>query len=205
MNTINKKTGRRPGKSITKDKIITIAQELFTKTNYEQTSIRNIAKLAEVDPSLVLHFFNSKQELFIEAMTPSQNMPQKIAKALEGDTETCGIRVTTLFVDMLEAQATNRVILSIVRAVIQVPAAASLLKVLLIRPILNTFKNSEKLDNAELRATLVESQLMGIIMSRYILKIEPLASLPSDQLISYLAPTIQRYLMDNLSFKNVNG
>ncbi len=189
-----KKAGRRPGKTATKEQIISAAQTFFAKTSYDQTTIRDIAKQAHVDPALIMHYFRTKQELFISAMTPPQQVPQKIAKALEGDAETLGLRLATLFVGLLEAKATNQIVIGVLRAVIHVPEAASLLKTILVSPILTVFKKSGKLDNPELRATLVQTQLVGLVITRYILKIEPIASLPKDELISYIAPTLQRYL-----------
>lgn len=201
MSAENKKPGRRPGKSATKNQIVTAAQKLFTKTNYDQATIREVAKLAHVDPALVMHYFRTKQELFIAAMTPSQNVPQKITKVLQGDTQTLGVRLATLFITMAESKTTNYIITNVIKAVIQVPEATLLLKILLVRPIITAFKNSDKLDNPELRVTLVQSQLLGLAMTRYILKIEPLASLPPAELIAYLAPTLQRYLTGELTKK----
>lgn len=199
----SKKTGRRPGKTATKEQIISAAQIFFAKTSYDQTTIRNIAKQANVDPALVMHYFGTKQELFIAAMTPPQKVPQKIAKALEGDTQILGFRLATLFVSFLENKTTNHIVVGVLRAVIHVPGAASLLKTILVNPILIAFKNSGKLNNPELRATLVQSQLVGLIITRYILKIEPMASLSSDEIIAYLAPTLQRYLTGDLENKNL--
>ncbi len=201
MNILNKKAGRRPGKSSTKEQIIHVAQTLFTQTSYDQTTMRDIAKRAHVDPALIIHYFGTKQELFIAAMTLSQSIPKKIEKELKGDTETLGLRLATLFISIIEKKASNHIVINVMRAVIQIPGAASLLKAILVRPILNTFKNSDKLDNAELRATLVQSQLVGLIVSRYILKVEPLASLSPDEVITYIAPTLQRYLTGDLVSK----
>jgi AcrR family transcriptional regulator len=198
MDTTIKKAGRRPGKTATKEQIITAAQSFFAKISYDQTTIRDVAKQAKVDPALVMHYFGTKQELFIAAMTPPQKVPQKIAKALEGDTETLGLRLATLFVGFLENKTTNYIVVGVLRAVIHVPEAASLLKTILVSPILTVFKNSGKLDNPELRATLVQTQLVGLVITRYILKLEPIASLPPNKLITYLAPTLQRYLTGSL-------
>ncbi len=199
MGELSKKMGRRPGQNETKTKIIVVAQSLFANTSYDQTTIRGIARLAEVDPALVMHYFGTKQELFVAVMAPAQHIPEKITRELTGNTETLGLRLATLFVGILESKATNHLIVSAMRAVVQVPGAASLLKEVLIRPILNVFKNYKELDNAELRVTLIQSQLLGVVIVRYILKIQPLASLPPDKLIEYLAPTLQRYLTGDLN------
>ncbi len=199
MDTATKKAGRRPGQNKTKAKIIVAAEALFTKEGFDHTTIRSIAKHAEVDPALVMHYFGSKQELFIEAMAPSQQMPRKIAQELtRGDPETMGFRLATLFVCMLEARSTGHVVVNVLKAAVRIPGAAALLKTILVRPILKAFKEST-FDHAELRATLAQSQLVGIVLTRYIIKIEPLASLPSNELIECIAPTLQRYLTGNLN------
>jgi AcrR family transcriptional regulator len=198
MNTASKKAGRPSGQSTAKTNILTTASELFTKDGYDQVTIRAVAQQAKIDPSLVMHYFGSKQELFIAAMAPTQGVPHKIAKELEnGDAETLGLRLATLFIGMAESKSSGHIIVTALKAAIRIPGAAVLLKTILVRPILKVFRKSA-LDNAELRATLAQSQLIGLVMTRYILKIEPLASLPADELISYLAPTLQRYLTGDL-------
>ncbi len=191
--------GRRPGQNKTKAKIIVAAEALFAKEGFDHTTIRAIARQAGVDPALVLHYFDSKQELFIAVMTPPQRMPHKIAKELaNGNPETLGLRMATLFVSMLDAKSTNHIVVNVLKAAIRIPGAAVLLKRIMVRPILKAFKESA-LDHAELRATLAQSQLVGMVMTRYILKVEPLASLPPKELIAYIAPTLQRYLTGDLN------
>ena len=198
MSKAIKKVGRPSGQSTAKAKILSAAEKLFAKDGYDQTTIRAVAKQAGVDPALIMHYFGSKQELFIAATAPAQGVPHKIAKELgDGDPETLGLRLATMFVGMLESKPSNHIVVTALKAAIRIPGAAALLKTMLVRPILKTFKDSA-LDHAELRATLAQSQLIGLVMVRYILKIEPLASLPADELISYLAPTLQRYLTGDL-------
>lgn len=197
MTTTAKKLGRRPGQTGTKQKILSSAEDLFARYGYDQTTVRSIAEIAGVDPALVIHYFGTKEELFVAAMTPTQDVPHKISSVLGGDPESMGLGLATLFVTMLDGKATNHIIVNALKAAIRIPGAASLIKVVLVRPILKTFKESA-LDNAELRATLAQSQLLGIAMSRYILRIEPISSLSSDELITYLAPTLQRYLTGDL-------
>jgi AcrR family transcriptional regulator len=197
----SKKVGRRPGQSTTKADITIAARALFARIGYDPTTIRDIADRAGVDPALVMHYFATKQELFIAAMIPPQDMPHQISEQLAGDTATLGLRLATLFVGKLESKMTNQIIVGTLRAAVRVPGAAALLRVVLVRPILNVFKDSQKLDNAELRAGLVQSQMIGLVMTRYILKVQPLASASAEELVAYLAPTLQRYLTGDLSNK----
>ena len=44
------------------------------------------------------------------------------------------------------------------------------------------------------RASLISTQVIGLAMIRFIWRIEPIASLPEDDVVAWLAPTIQRYL-----------
>jgi AcrR family transcriptional regulator len=199
MNKIVKKAGRRPGQSTSKASILSAAQTLFAETGYDQTTIRAVAKQAEVDPALVMHYFATKQELFIATMVPQQDIPIKIAKELAGDIQTLGLRLATIFISMQESKTTNRMVIGALRSIVSIPESTTLLQEVLVKPILKSFKASGKFDQPELRATLVQSQLVGVIMTRYILKVEPLASISTNKLIEYLAPTLQRYLTGNLN------
>jgi len=205
MDRSSKRPGRRPGQSTTRDRIIAEARELFANVDYDHTTIRAVAEQAEVDPALVMHFFKSKQELFIAAMAPYPEMPRKISRELAGDSRTLGLRLATLFVSMLESKTTNQVIIGSLRAAVRLPGAALLLRKILVKPILKAFKESNKLDNPELRAALVQSQLVGVAVTRYILKLEPVASVPADELVRHLAPTLQRYLTGDLNPKELNN
>jgi hypothetical protein len=129
------RTGRRPGASGTRERILAAARSDFGKTGYERTTIRGIAAQARVDPALVMHYFESKDGVF--------------------------------------------------RAAVTFPS---------IRP--NSYPGCWRPAWPQLRAALVASQLVGLAMIRYSVKVEPLASASTDDLVAWLGPTLQRYLTD---------
>jgi AcrR family transcriptional regulator len=63
-----KRPGRRPRGSAARDDILAAARALFSSNGWEGTSIRAIARKADVDPGVVLHYFGDKEGVFKEAM-----------------------------------------------------------------------------------------------------------------------------------------
>jgi AcrR family transcriptional regulator len=189
-----KRTGRRPGKSRTREAILEAARRQFAELGYDRTTIRSIAAEAGVDAALVLHYFRSKQELFLAVVELPFDPAAELPALLAGDRRKVGERLARMFVGALEdADARNRWT-SMIRAAASEPAAAEMLRQLLTKRVFVPLAETLGVEDAQLRATLVGSQFVGVVMARHIVRIEPLASLPSDDLAHAIAPTLQRYL-----------
>lgn len=198
--------GRRPAGQSAREDILAAAQSLFAAHGYSGTTLRAIAAEAQVDPALIAHYFGTKQEMFVTVMAPTTSGPAAIAQVLEGDPEMIGVRLAHFFVSMLENKTTGRIIVGLIRATSSEPLAAAMLKNVLARPILHVFKTAAVLDEqAEIRASLVQSQLLGLVTSRYILKMPPLVTATPEELVQYLGPTIQRYLMGDINAETKGG
>ena len=191
--------GRRPGTSGTREAILTAARRQFAERGYDRTSLRGIAREARVDPALVTHFFGSKQRLFVEVVElpfdPGQILPQVFA----GEPATVGVRFAELVVSLLEDPDARARITGVVRAAASEPAAARMVRELLMREIWAPAASLLGADDAELRMNLVGSQVVGLVMARYVVGAEPLASLPADEVAAAIAPTLQRYLAEPLA------
>ena len=188
------RTGRRPGSSGTREAIAAAAKRRFAERGYERTTIRGIAEEAGVDPALVSHFFGSKQKLFLSVMelpfAPEEVMPEVLA----GRRSQAGERLARFYVGMLEDPRSRSVITGIVRAAASEPDAARMARDLVAGRIVAAVSEALGVDDARLRASLVGSQLIGLAMARYIVRVEPLASLSADELVEAIAPNLQRYL-----------
>jgi len=201
-----KTAGRRPAGQSAKEDILAAAQSLFAAHGYSGTTLRAIAAEVQVDPALIAHYFGTKQELFVTAMAPTTSGPAAIAHILKGDPATIGIRAARFFVGMLENEATGHIVVGLIRAASSEPLAAAMLKNVLARPILRVFKTAAVLDeHAEIRASLVQSQLLGLVTSRYILKMPPLVKATPEELVQYLGPTLQRYFVDDITAEIKGG
>jgi AcrR family transcriptional regulator len=189
------RTGRRPGAAGTRDRILVAARTHFGEVGYEGATIRGIAAAAGVDPKLVLHYFGSKDGVFVAALEfpfdPSAVLPKLIEPGLEG----LGVRLARFFLETWESPAGSRM-LALMRSVVASERAASLLRDFVTREVLARLAQALKLDEPRLRATLAASQLIGVAFLRYIVKVEPLSSVPAGTVAKWVGPALQRYLTD---------
>lgn len=190
--------GRRPGQSKSRQQILLAAQKLIANKGYDRTTMRDVATLAGVDPALIVYFFKTKQQLFIEAILPVYEPRQDVPKLLSGDKSTLGRRLATYLVNYLENPKSRNVVISLVRASLSEPEAAKIFKKLFVDRTGDMLAGVEGIDRPELRANLAGTQYMGLVLLRYIMKIEPLASASKEAMVDYIAPTLQRYITGNL-------
>jgi AcrR family transcriptional regulator len=189
------RTGRRPGLGGTRERILAAARSDFGHSGYEGTTIRGIAAQAKVDPALVMHYFESKDGVFRAAVKfpvdPAEFIPRLLAPGLDG----LGERLVRVFVETWDSPAGSP-LLGLIRSVVGNEDAAALLREFVTREVLGRIARALELDQPQLRAAMVASQLVGLAMIRYVVKVEPLASARTDDLVAWLGPTLQRYLTD---------
>jgi AcrR family transcriptional regulator len=189
------RTGRRPGNQDTREAILAAARKAFTERGYDKASIRQIATLAEVDPALVHHYFGSKDKLFLATMEapidPGEVIPQVFAAGTDG----VGERLVRMVLTVWDSPAGGSIV-ALLRSALSHDYSARMLREFVTSQILRRIVQHLDIDpkEAPLRSTLAASQLVGLAMTRYIVKIEPIASTPREVLVSAIGPTIQRYL-----------
>jgi AcrR family transcriptional regulator len=189
--------GRRPGAPDTRAEILTSARTLFAARGFAGTSVRAIAADAGVDPSLVHHYFGSKDDLFVAALQLPVDPRVALLPVLEGGLEGAGERLLRVFVSVWDDETARLSLLGLVRGVVD-PAGRQLLRDGLFGVILGPIAPALGLDEPQRRLALVASQMIGVVMMRYVLEVEPLASMETDVLVATYAPTLQRYLADPL-------
>lgn len=197
MNSVNsistKSVGRPQGGSDAKEKILDAARKLFAENGFDRSSLRQIAMLAGVDPSLISHHFGSKQKLFVEAVFPLLDGPRLLPSAFEGDRATLGLRLATLFVSLASQPSTQDLMLGILRSVSSEEKAAEMVRRFMGNTMTATVTSQLPGPNKELQANILSGQMIGVFVARYIVKAEPIASISSEELIQYLTPRIQSY------------
>ena len=193
-----RKGGRGHGDSGTRTAILDAARRQFTKGGYAGTSLRAIAAEAGVTSPLIVHFFGSKANLLLEAMQwpfdPAVVLPQVIG----GSRREIGMRMSRLFAATWDGQPTESVLLNLLRSAAGDERSASLLKEFLVNELFVPIIKTLGVSDGEMRACLVASHLLGTVMVRHILEIEPLASTSSDQVVALTAPILQRLLTGKL-------
>ena len=186
--------GRPPGRSNTRQAVLDAARRVFAEHGYQQASLRAIAAEAGVDAGMVRHFFGDKAGLFRAAMElpidPAQVLPALLAPGVDG----LGERVVRFFLTVWEEPAARGPFLAVVRSVSGHEESAAMFREFITDQVLVRIAAALDRPDARLRATLVASQLIGVVMARYVLKVEPLASASPEWLVAAIGPTVQRYL-----------
>ena len=186
--------GRRPGNARTREAILDAARDCFAAAGYDGATIRAIAAKAGVDPALVHHFFGTKAQLFAVAMELPVSPHELLPSITSGDTAMLGVRIVRTFLDLWEDPKTRRRMLAVLRSAVRYDLAATMLRSFITREVLQEVARSLDAPDAELRAALAGSQLIGLAMARYVVKVKPLATASTDEIVAAYAPTIQRYL-----------
>ncbi|WP_026932404.1 TetR family transcriptional regulator [Glycomyces tenuis] len=191
-----KRSGRRSGKPDTRTEILAAARAMFADEGYESVSMRRIAAQAGVDPSLIHHYFGSKDDLFLAAVElPLDPAPEVAAVLKEGGVEGAGGRLMRAFVAIWDGPHSDK-LLAVVRTSLSKPAMSFVLKQMFEHRIVKTVEDvlGAEVDHVDVRANFVATQIFGLVVARYILKLEPLASLGVEELAETIGPTIDRYL-----------
>lgn len=189
------RTGRRPGNQDTREAILESARKAFAERGFDGASIRAIATSAGVDPALVHHYFGSKDQLFLATVHAPINPEEFLPKVFEPGIEGVGERIVRTFLSVWDSPAGSTAA-ALIRSAVQHEWSARLLREFLVSQILRRARKDLDLDPAEAptRAALVATQMAGLALVRYIVKIEPMVSMPAEDVVRHLGPTIQRYL-----------
>jgi AcrR family transcriptional regulator len=192
-----RRSGRRPGPSATREAITRAARAQFSELGYDRTTIRGVAREAGVDPALVLRFYGSKDALFREVMALPPAAAEALERIADGPRETVGRRLAELIVGLLENPETRAIVLGRIRAASSHPEAAALVRETVTRDV-RRLTDAVSDDEPDVRAVLAGTHVVGLAFARYVVLVEPLASMSAADVVEYAAPTFQRYLVGPL-------
>jgi AcrR family transcriptional regulator len=191
--------GRRPGESTTREAILLAAREQFAQLGYPGTTLRGIARQAGVDTRLVTHYFGSKQSLFVAVVELPFDPETVLANVVGQDRSEVGRRLATFAVGMLESPDARATFTGLLRAAASEDAAADLVRELLTERIVLPLTRRLGGDHPELRASLVGSQMAGLVVARHIIGLTALREAPPAMLVEALGPVFQHYLTGALA------
>jgi len=190
--------GRRPGAPDTRAAILAAARERFAALGFARTSVRAIAAEAGVDPALVHHYFGTKDELFLAALELPVDPRQVLLPAIAaGGVDDAAERMVRAFLSVWDDPEIRVRLVAVFRGVLDTDGER-LLRDGFLPVVLEPIGVALGIDRPELRMPLVASQVVGLIVLRYIIGVEPLASLSADEIVAIYAPTLQRYLTGEL-------
>ena len=186
--------GRRPGNPDTRNVIVVAARRLFADSGYDQTSVRDIASAAGVDPALIRHYFGSKAELFRSSVGWPFDPAEFSARITSGDSNQIGARLTRVFFEAWEHPDSRAPLLAILRGAATHEESTTLVRQLLQDQLYPQLARPLKGPDTELRIDLAMAQLLGVAYLRHVLQVEPIASTPLEELIARVTPIINAHL-----------
>lgn len=195
-----RRSGRRPGSPDTRAAIVDAAREAFAENGFTRATVRSIAERAGVDPALVHHYFGTKKDLFLAATALPVDPSLIIEGLLSGGTDGLGHRLVGALVGIWDSPA-GTPLLAALRGVAADDAQTDALRQFLVSTVLSKVLTTLEVPRpeAQLRASLAASQVIGLITARYLLRLPPLADLPAAAVVAAIGPTIQHYLTGELS------
>lgn len=188
------KAGRRPGTTDTRAVILAAAKAEFADKGFDKASVRGIARAAGVDPALVHHYFGVKDDLFLAALEIPVDPRALVPAVFDAGVAGAGERLLRLFLSVWDDPEARLPLIALVRNSLSQEAPETLLQQGILRMVLQPLRAALSVAEADRRVQLVASQMIGLVMTRYLLALEPLASMPADDVVAWVAPTLQRYL-----------
>jgi AcrR family transcriptional regulator len=175
----------------TKAAILTAARGHFAARGYEAATIRGIAASAGIDAALVIRYFGSKQNLFAVAAEFDLRLPDLSAVPRMA----VGAMLVEHFFDRWEGDET---LMALLRTAVTNESAAERMRSIFATQLVSavTRLSGEPRARAAARAGLIASQMLGLALCRYVLKLPPVVGTKRADLVRRIGPTIQRYLFD---------
>ncbi|MFK4121211.1 TetR family transcriptional regulator [Streptomyces longwoodensis] len=196
------RSGRRPGDSGTREQILESALHLFADRGYARTTIRAIAEDAEVDPALVHHFFGNKEGVFDAAINSSFSVSASFDNMPDVDTAaTEATWIAQTYFSFWEHESTRYAMTAIYRAGLADSATSDMLRERIEASTKAWAQASgyKERPDATTRAALASGHLAGLALMRYVLRIQPLASMDFEEFIAWVVPALELRLSASLA------
>ena len=189
------RTGRRPGNPDTRQAVLDAARATFAESGFDGASIRRIAGRAGVDPALVHHYFGTKDDLFMATVELPVNLPALLQRVGAAGLDGLGERLVTTILSVWESPA-GAGLAGWLRTALADEGRARLLRQFLLASVAAPLAAAVGIPEAERerRIGLVMTQIVGLIVGRYLLSLGPAAALPPAQVVASVGDTVQRYL-----------
>ncbi len=193
--TPGRRRGRRGGQADSRERILATARRLFAEHGFEGTSLRQVAREAGVDPAMVHHFFQGKDELFAVSVELPADPADVLAGVTSLDPRQRSEEIVRAVLRLWESPAQHSLV-AFIRGTIGSRTKTAMLREMVSRTILSriTAGLPGSPQQLALRGDLVASQMVGLMLTRYVVRLEPLASATPEEVVRQVAPTIERYL-----------
>ncbi len=189
--------GRRPGAPDTRAEVLAAARTSFAEKGFRGTTIRAVAASAGVDPALVHHYFGSKDDLFLAALEMPVDPRTILAPVVAQGPDGAGERLLRTFLSVWDEPDIQVRLLAVVRSVLG-DDGGRLLKDGFIPVVVGPVLAQLVRDRPDVRIPLVASQVVGLIVTRYVLALPQMAQMPAEDVVARIGPVLQHYLTGDL-------
>jgi len=186
--------GPRDERGVLAARILAAAREAFAETGWAGTTIRAVARAADVDPALVYHYFGSKEGLLDAATNPPQRWLESVAKTWTTPVPELGTALVRLMLNAWADDEIGPVLRSVLQTAAHEPSTREKLRRIVEGSLMGVSQLGEDERDRLTRSGLISSQIMGLAMMRYVWKIEPVASMSDDEVVTAVAPNLQQYI-----------
>jgi AcrR family transcriptional regulator len=177
--------------------VLAAARATFAERGFDGATIRSIAAAAGVDPALVHHYFGSKDGLFMAALEIPVDPRELLAPVMDQGRDGAAERMLRIFLGVWDDPENRLPLIGLFRSLLE-PTGERLLREGFLPVVLIPVGERLGVEDPELRMPLVASQILGLILLRYVVAVEPIASMSADRVVATYAPVLQRYLFDPL-------
>ncbi len=173
---------------------MSVARRRFATRGYDATSLRSIATEAEVDPALLIHYFGTKEGLFVAATGLPSGLSELFGSMAALPVADFAAALVRGYLQLVDSDKSRNAILALVRSAVSSEKAAAMLREFLTAELLTVIARLTRHPDARLRAALIAAQLIGIATLRHVIRVDPLARASPDDIVALVAPAIEQYL-----------
>ncbi|MTE13327.1 TetR/AcrR family transcriptional regulator [Nocardia aurantiaca] len=174
----------------TRAAILEAARRRFAEDGYRKATIRAIAADAGIDPSMVMRYYGNKDGLFDAALDVDLELPDLGAAAADS----LGTLLAARFLELWEQPPTSEILLTLMRSALTDEAVVERTQRIFAQQLMPAVLRFGDPVDAPHRAGLIATQILGLALCRYVLRLPPVVALTHEQIVADIGPTIQRYL-----------
>ena len=191
--------GPRDERGVLAARILAAARDEFAQHGWAGSTIRAVARAADVDPALVYHYFGSKEGLLDAATNPPQKWLESVAKVWTTPVDQLGAALITLLLASWADDEIGPTLRAILQTAAHEPATHEKLRRVVASSLMGVAQLGSNERDRLVRSGLISSQMMGFALMRYVWKIEPMASMSDDEAIAAVSPNLQHYVDGDLT------
>jgi AcrR family transcriptional regulator len=191
--------GPRDERGVLAARILAAARDAFAENGWAGTTIRAVARAADVDPALVYHYFGSKEALLDAATTPPRRWLDSVAQTWETPVAGLGAALLRLMLGAWADDEIGPVLRAVLLTAAHEESTRDKLRAVVEASLMGVSRLGVDERDRAVRSGLISSQMMGLAMMRYVWKVEPVASMTDDELVAAVAPNLQHYVEADLA------